>query len=199
MKNKTKDNYSIDFPFHNVVDFNFLQLHLKRKNWREYLKKENPAVAALLCKMDYNKEERKQVKKEFFRMLLKLELDEAKAEILTTFMDNYLKLPPEEEEAVIEDLEEELPEKEVEKLEKLMTSWERKGREEGKAEGKAEGEVNALKTVIINLANQKFGSIEGSTEEKINNISQKEKLEEVVNKIIKLDSEKELIKILETE
>ena len=132
IKKEEPDNYSIELPFHHILDFNFLQLHLKRKNWREYLREENPAVAALLCKMDYSEEERKQVKKEFLRMILKLELDEAKAELLTTFMDTYIKLSPEEETELKKDLEKELPEKEVEKLEKLMTTWERKGREEGK-------------------------------------------------------------------
>ncbi|UMZ74743.1 hypothetical protein [Natranaerofaba carboxydovora] len=90
-------------------------------------------------------------------------------------------------------------------MEKLMTSWERKGREEGrkegiekgKAEGKAEGELNALKTVIINQAKQKFGSIKDSTEEKIKGISQKEKLEEIVVKLINLETEKELLNVIE--
>ena len=67
----------------------------------------------------------------------------------------------------------------------------------GIEKGKVEGELNALKTVIINQAKQKFGSIENSTEEKIKNISQKDKLEEIVTKLINLDCEKELLKVID--
>ena len=57
-------------------------------------------------------------------------------EILTTFMDTYINLKPEEEEEVKEELLEELPPGEVSKLEKLVTSWEKRGREEGREEEK---------------------------------------------------------------
>ena len=67
-------------------------------------------------------------------MMLKLEIDEARMEILTTFMDTYINLKPEEEEEVKEQLLEELPPGEVSKLEQLVTSWEKRGKEKGKKE-----------------------------------------------------------------
>jgi len=138
IKKDEPDNYNIDFPFFHVLDFSFMQLHLKKMHWREYLKRENPVVAALMSKMDYSEEEKKQVKKEFLRMMLKLEIDEARMEILTTFMDAYIDLNPEEEKEIKEELTKELPPEEVSKLEKLVTSWEKRGREEGREEEKKE-------------------------------------------------------------
>ena len=185
----------MSFPFFSVMDFNFMQLHLKRLSWREYLRKENPVIAALLCRMDYSEEERQQLKKEFFRMILKLELDEARAEFLTTFMDNYINLTTEED-ALKEDLEKELPD-EVRKLEELMTSWERRGMEKGIEEGIEKGETSALRSVIISQAKQKFDSLDKGTEEKINNISDKDKLKRIASKLIHLESEKKLLEVLE--
>ena len=66
-------------------------------------------------------------------MILKLELDEARAELLTTFISSYIELTSTEEELLRRDLRKELPSEEVRKLEKLMTWWEKKGREEGRA------------------------------------------------------------------
>ena len=145
IKRDEPDQFNIDFPFFNVLDFKFMQLHLKKMNWKEYLRRENPVVAALMSKMDYSEEEKKQVKKEFFRMMLKLEIDEARMEILTTFMDTYINLKPEEEEEVKEQLLEELPPGEVSKLEQLVTSWEKRGKEKGKEEGKEEGKKEGKK------------------------------------------------------
>jgi len=81
-------------------------------------------------------------------MMLKLEIDEAKIEILTTFMDAYINLEPEEEEEVKEELLEELPPGEVSKLEKLVTSWEKRGKEEGKEEGKKERDKEIAKLML---------------------------------------------------
>ncbi len=49
-----------------VMSFNFLMLALKKKNWRDYLKSNNPVAAALLSKMGYREEEKIHVKKEFY-------------------------------------------------------------------------------------------------------------------------------------
>ena len=163
IKKDEPDNFNIDFPFFNVLDFNFMQLCLKKLDWKEYLRKENPAVAALMSKMDYTEEEKKQVKKEFLRMMLKLEIDEGRMEILTTFMDTYIGLEPEQEEEIKEELSEELPPGEVSKLEKLVTSWEKRGREERDKE------------IVKQMIQKGYGTdeiveITGLSKEKIENI-----------------------------
>lgn len=52
-------------------------VELKKKNWRDYLKSNNPVAAALLSKMGYSETERIEVKKEFLRMLVRMKLDPA--------------------------------------------------------------------------------------------------------------------------
>lgn len=42
-------------------------------NWRNYIHSNNPATTALISKMGYKEKEKVQVKKEFLRMLVKME------------------------------------------------------------------------------------------------------------------------------
>src|SRR5690625_4526614 len=79
------------------VQFQYHILHLKKIYWREYIKMDNPVVAALLSNMSY-KEERYQVKAEFMRMLAKLKLNNAKQRLIYGFFNSYLRLTKEEEE-----------------------------------------------------------------------------------------------------
>src|SRR5699024_4360413 len=75
-KRYEQDEFSITFPFFHVLTFNFLMLELrKKKNWRDYIKSDNPVAAAVLSKMGYTEQERVDVKKEFLKMLVRLELD----------------------------------------------------------------------------------------------------------------------------
>ena len=89
-KRKEPSTFQIAFPFLNVLKFQYLTIELRKLNWREYIQKDNPVAAALLSKMGYTKEERVQVKLEFVRMLVRLELDPARTELLFGFFETYL-------------------------------------------------------------------------------------------------------------
>src|SRR5690625_4612176 len=80
-----KDQYTMEFPFFHVLTFNYMTLHLRKKNWRDYIRSDNPAAAALLSKMGYEEKERVQVKKEFLRMITRMELDPAKERLIYGF------------------------------------------------------------------------------------------------------------------
>jgi hypothetical protein len=126
-KEEEPDHFSMDFPFLQVVDFHYLIVQLKKENWRNYIRQDNPAAAALLCKMGYTKREKIEVKMEFLRMLLRLELDPARLTLLTGFFDTYLRINEAEEQKVIEEV-------------KAMSAKEgEKGKQEGKQEGIQEG------------------------------------------------------------
>src|SRR5690606_23164513 len=111
-------------------------IELHKHNWREYMQSNNPVAAALLSKMGYNKSEKVRVKLEFLRMLVRLQLDPARTELLAVFFDTYLKLNAQEEIVLYNEVQQ-MP-KEAHVME-LMTSWEKKGRKEGLKEGKREG------------------------------------------------------------
>jgi predicted transposase YdaD len=88
--------------------------------------------------MGYTKREKVEVKIEYLRMLLRMELDPARLTLLTGFFDTYLRLNEVEEQKVIEEVKA-MSSKEGEKIMEIINSYERKGREIGKQEGKREG------------------------------------------------------------
>ncbi|MCT1903726.1 transposase [Oceanobacillus sojae] len=139
--NRKKDEptqFRIDTPTQEVLQFNFLQLHLKKKNWREYIQSDNPAVAALLSQMGYEEHERVQVKLEFLRMITRMKIDPAKTTFLYGFFETYLKLNKEEESQMMEEIEN-LPEEEKEVVLQLPNSYFEKGKQEGIQEGIQKG------------------------------------------------------------
>lgn len=126
-----KNQFTMEFPFFHVLTFNYMTLHLRKKNWRNYIGSDNPAAAALMSKMGYKKEERVQVKREFLRMITRMELDSAKQRIVYGFFETYLNLTEEEEEQLMKEIEK-LPE--AEKIFEIPISYEEKGKEKGKKE-----------------------------------------------------------------
>lgn len=123
-----KNQFAISFPFFHVLTFNYLTLHLVKKNWREYIHSNNPAAAALLSKMNYKKEERVQVKREFLRMIVNMQLNPAKERLIYGFFENYLTLSKREEEQLMEDIKHM---NDAEKIMEIPISYEEKGKEIG--------------------------------------------------------------------
>jgi len=137
-----KDCFIIDFGDITILQFNYLSLHVRKQNWHQFIKQENPVSAALLSKMDYNKKERIQVKLEFFKILARLKFDMQKEKLLVGFFESYLKLNEEEEATFM---------KEARKLDnaeevlEITVSYEEKGREKGLEEGKKQVALELLR------------------------------------------------------
>jgi len=191
LKEKEPSSYEMHFPFFQVLGFNFLQLHLKRLSWREFLKKDNPAVAALLSHMDYGKKERIRLKLEFLKMLLRLKLDPARMQLLSGFFDSYVQLEPEEDKKLQEKLAQEIPEEEVIEVTEILTSWHKRGIEEGK--------VEALQNAVARLAGKKLGGLSTETKEMIFSLTSIEQLENICDSILDIQTEKELLEMLRKE
>ncbi|GGB38793.1 transposase [Lentibacillus populi] len=131
-ENWEKNQYIMAFPFFQVLTFNYLTLHLHKKNWRDYITSDNPAAAALLSKMNYKEEERVQVKKEFLRMIVNMQPDPAKERLIYGFFESYLKLNEEEEEQLMEEIKHM---DEADRIMEIPISYEEKGKEKGREEG----------------------------------------------------------------
>lgn len=133
-----EDEFKMKVGHVDVLRFTYLTLHLRKMNWRNFIRKENPVSAALLSKMGYNERERIKVKIEFFRILTKLNIDLEKRDILVDFFQAYLKLNEKEEAILVE---------EVKKLEdadeilEIPNVYVERGKEIGREEGR---EVVAL-------------------------------------------------------
>jgi hypothetical protein len=128
-ENWEKNQYTITFPFLHVLTFNYLTLHLRKQNWREYIQSNNPAAAALLSTMGYSGKERVQVKKEFLQMLFKIQLNPAKQKLIFGFFDTYLRLTNKEEKQLAEEFQHV---KDGDKIMEIPISYEQKGIEKGK-------------------------------------------------------------------
>jgi hypothetical protein len=80
-----KNEFTMSFPFFHVLSFQFLTLTLRKLRWRDFIYSNNPVAAALLCKMGFSEEERVEVKKEFLRMLVRMQLDPARQRLIYGF------------------------------------------------------------------------------------------------------------------
>ncbi|WP_342514443.1 DUF4351 domain-containing protein [Sporosarcina sp. FSL K6-1522] len=150
-KHTEYDQFTMEFSFFHVLTFNFLMLELKKKNWRDYTKSDNPVAAALFGKMGYRKEDKVQIKLEFLKMLVRMQLDPARTRFVNDFFEQYLKLDDEEEEELMQEVIRLESEGEI-KFTQLPNYWEergiRKGIEQGIVEGKKEVVLEMLKEGI---------------------------------------------------
>ena len=134
-----RSSYSLGFSFHRAIRFEFLPVHLKRLDWRQFIQQPNPVAAALLSKMGYTSREKVAVKVEFARMLTRMQLDPARQTLLTSFFETYLVLDNDEEQDYEQQLRQDLAPEEVDKVIELTTSYHERGRAEGLQEGIQQG------------------------------------------------------------
>jgi len=114
--------YTVEFDDLKVVEFNFYSIQLNRLNWRNYLMQQNPVAAALMAKMRIEPKDRPKVKAECLRLLATLKLDPARTQLISGFVDTYLRLNAQEKrvfEAEIGKLEE----TQKEGIMQIVTSW----------------------------------------------------------------------------
>src|SRR5579875_2683797 len=77
---------------------------LRKLNWRRDIHINNPVAAALLSKMGYTEKERVLVKKEFLRMLARMEINPAKMELIVGFYETYLSLTKSKKNKLMEEI-----------------------------------------------------------------------------------------------
>lgn len=143
-----KDSFSIQALDTTYLHFRYHTLHLKKMNWRAFIRNDNPVVAALLSKMGYTVEERILVKIEFMRMLWRLQLDEAEQRLIYGFFETYLTLTDEEENTFMETVKQF---DDAEEIFKIPISYEEKGIKKGMEQGVKEGFFKAKKDVAIKM------------------------------------------------
>ena len=118
--------YTVGFDDLKVLEFNFFPIQLNRLNWRDYLNQANPVAAALMAKMRIAPSERFQVKAECLRLLATLQLNPARTELISGFIDTYLRLNDREEQEFQAEIGR-LEEREREGVMQIVTSWMEQG------------------------------------------------------------------------
>jgi hypothetical protein len=149
-----KSDFVIDFPDKQVLHFDYSIVQLNRLNWRDFLQQKNPVAAALMAKMKIDPKDRPTVKAQCLRLLVTLKLDPAKMQLISGFVDTYLRLNSKEE-AIFQSELGTMETREKEKIMQITTSWKEEGRLEGQKEGQKEGQSNT----ILRLLNRKLGNL----------------------------------------
>jgi len=120
--------YQVSFPDLTVLAFRFASIQLNRLNWRDFLVQQNPVAAALMAKMNVAVEDRPRVKAECLRLLATLHLDPARMQLISGFVDVYLRLNADEEQAFQAEIDR-MGLVNEEKVMEILTSWEEKAME----------------------------------------------------------------------
>jgi hypothetical protein len=150
--------FVIDFPDLQVLQFHYQVLQLNQLNWRDFLQHQNPVAAALMAKMKIKQSDRPQVKAECLRLLVTLQLDRAKMQLISGFVDTYLNLNPQEE-SIFQSQLSTMELKDQEQIMELTTSWEQKGIVKGRQEEKL--------SITLRLLNRKLGNLPENLAEQI--------------------------------
>jgi predicted transposase YdaD len=153
-KRPDKKSFEIDFPDQKILRFDYSIVQLNRLDWRDFLQQKNPVAAALMSKMRIDKSDRPTVKAQCLRLLVTLKLDPAKMQLISGFVDSYLRLNSTEE-ALFQSELGKMETREQEQIMEITTSWKEEGRVEGREEGRVEGQSNT----ILRLLNRKLGNL----------------------------------------
>lgn len=143
-KRAEPQNYRVTFGDLKVLEFQFVAIQLNRLSWRDFLTQPNPVAAALMSKMNISKQERPQVKAECLRLLATLKLDPARMQLISGFVDTYLRLDDTEKQ-VFQAAISTMGLHEQEEIMEIVTSWQ----QEGAQKTREEIALNLLKRGMI--------------------------------------------------
>jgi len=160
------DTHIVEFPDLVVNRFCFRTIQLNQFHWGDFINKPNPVAAALMSKMKIAPDDRVKVKFECLRMLVTLQLDPARKQLISGFVDTYLKLTAAENEKFKHKVEES-PIEEKEPIMEIITSWKAEGIKEGYKQGMQTGIKQGMQqgmqqgelSIVIRLLARKFGEL----------------------------------------
>ncbi|MEL6319613.1 MAG: Rpn family recombination-promoting nuclease/putative transposase [Cyanobacteria bacterium J06626_14] len=171
---KEPHQHKVEFPNIKVLEFNFTSIQLNRLNWRDFLHQPNPVAAALMSKMQIAPEDRPKVKAECLRVLTTLQLNPARMELISGFVDTYLRLN-ESEEAEFEAELDKIGASEREEIMQIVTTWMERGieqgKQEGREEGREEGSLLEARSLVQRLLPRLVGALPASIEHQIEALS----------------------------
>ncbi|MEZ6114077.1 MAG: DUF1549 domain-containing protein [Pirellulaceae bacterium] len=118
--------YDVAFPDLHVLQFQYRTVQLNELRWADFLQRTNPVAAALMAKMRIDPHDRPRVKLACLRMLAKLQLDPARMQLISGFVDSYLELTMDQQTEFDEQLSE-IAAPEQEQVMEIVTSWMKQG------------------------------------------------------------------------
>jgi hypothetical protein len=160
------DCYRVEFPGWTVLEFNYRVIQLNRLQWQDFVNQPNPVASALMSKMRMDTQERPTVKLASLQLLLSLGLNPALVQLISGFIDTYLRLNAEEEAVFTEQLASIAP-VEQESVMEIVTSWMEQGIQQGLQQGRQQEAVS----LILRLLTRRFGAVEPLLQERIERLS----------------------------
>ncbi|HEY9728190.1 MAG TPA: flagellar assembly protein H [Chroococcales cyanobacterium] len=132
------DFYQVQFSGWTVLEFNYRVIQLNRLQWQDFVSQLNPVASALISKMRMETQERPTVKLVALQLLASLGLNPAQVQLISGFIDTYLKLSAEEEARFQEQLARIEPAR-AEGVMEIVTSWMEEGIQRGLQQGLQQG------------------------------------------------------------
>ena len=145
--------YQVEFSNLKVLEFNFTAIQLNQLNWRDFLQQQNPVAAALMAKMQIAPQDRPKVKAECLRLLATLRLDPARTQLISGFVDTYLRLNATEEQVFGRELDS-MGLIEEEQVMEIVTSWMETG----------------MQKLVLRQLNRRLGTLEPSLEQRVSEL-----------------------------
>ncbi|GBE94661.1 DUF4351 domain-containing protein [Nostoc cycadae] len=186
-KKVEQDFHQVAFPNKVVLQFNYDVIQLNRLNWREYLQQQNPVASALMAKMNIAPQDRPRVKSECLRLLATLQLDPARMQLISGFIDSYLRLNAQEKEIFQAEIAQFEPTQQ-EVVMQIVTSW----MEEGIQQGLQQGELKVIQRQLT----RRIGTITPELQEQLRGLSVTQ-LEDLAEALLDFSDEADLVAWLE--
>jgi Domain of unknown function (DUF4351) len=183
---RERDRYIVEFPDRAVLEFSYVAIQLNRLNWRDFLQQQNPVAAALMAKMKIQPKERAKVKAECLRLLATLRLDPARMQLISGFVDTYLRLN-EEEEAIFKAEIDTIGLVEEEQVMEIVTSWMERGINQGLRQG-----IEREFALVLRLVNRRLGGLNPTLEAQIRDLSI-EQVEDLSEALLDFQTEADLV------
>jgi len=162
--------HCVEFAGLKILEFNFASIQLNRLHWQDYLNQPNPVAAALMAKMQIDLGDRPQVKAECLRLLTTLSLDPARVELISGFVDTYLRLNAQEEGMFQAEIGK-LDESEQVGVMQIVASWMEQGIEQGIEQGMKRGAEQEARSLILRLLTRRIGDVPPDTRSQIQSLS----------------------------
>jgi hypothetical protein len=185
--------YRVEFPDKLVLEFNYAVIQLNRLNWRDFLRQQNPVASGLMSKMNIAPEDRPRVKFECLRLLATLQLDPARMQLISGFIDTYLKLNTAEEELFRAEIDR-ISSVEREVVMEIVTSWMEQGLQQGIRQGKQE---EALALIMRQLP-KRIGTVAPELQERIRQLSLNQ-LEDLAEALLDFSDTADLVNWLDSQ
>jgi len=184
------DHYEVTFPDLDVLQFRFRSIQLNKLSWRDFVNLNNAIACALMARMDIAPADRPHVKVQCLRLLATQRLDPARMQLISGFIDAYLRLNEEEERQFQAEIgAAEAGEREA--IMQIVTSWMRDGMEIGRQEGRQEGRRQGTTALVLKQLNHRIGPLSRARQRQIRALPLR-RVEQLGEALLEFGSESDL-------